>query len=94
MVKVVIIKERTREQVRLRIVWQDGEPDTLVETRLPPYAWKMIRSMAARGAEPDKIAGELNGLGMLTTQGNPWSKSTVQRIIWSLRKRGELKGGA
>jgi hypothetical protein len=83
----VIVENRTREAIRARIVWADGEPDTVVDIKLAPYAHRMMAQLDARGLTPAEITRELNALGLVTTQGNVWSEPIVGQAIRLMRKR-------
>jgi len=48
-VQAVIVEKRTREMIRARIVWVDGEADTVVEIKLAPYAHRIMAQLDARG---------------------------------------------
>ncbi len=87
LVREVIIERHERERIQLRIRWTDASPDTPKEIKMSPYAHGKMAEMAARGMTVDKIVDGLNADGLLTRQGNPWSKNAVQLMLREMRKR-------
>jgi hypothetical protein len=87
-IESVIIENRTREEIRARIVWVDGQPDTIVGVKLSPYAHRVINEMAQKGTASAEIARHLNAEGMLTLQRRPWSRETVTAWIGRFKKKG------
>ncbi len=86
-VEVVLIEERSDEQIRARVIWTDDTPDTTLDIKLPPYGRKLIREWFYDGLDAVEITRQLNDRGIVTTQGNPWSKPTVQGVIRQLTRQ-------
>jgi DNA invertase Pin-like site-specific DNA recombinase len=87
MVDRIMVEERTRERVRLRIVWRDGPPDTIREVLLFPYAHHIIRDMLKQGADAATIATRLNEVGVSTKYRTSWTTRNVDRQVRRLRSR-------
>ena len=90
MVARVGVETRTRERVRLRVVWNDGAPDTVREVVLYPYAHRMVEEWSAQGVEPVEIASRLNAMGVVTKYQTPWTERNVTRQIARTRSRGKV----
>jgi DNA invertase Pin-like site-specific DNA recombinase len=81
----VIVEVRTREQVRLRIVWNDRTADSVREVLLSPYAHRMIAAWAAENVSPGEVATRLNDLGVETKYHTPWTAKNVVRQLRRMR---------
>ena len=90
MVDRVVVETRTRERVCLRVVWNDGAPDTAREVVLYPYAHRMVEEWSAQGVEPVEIASRLNAMGVVTKYQTPWTERNVTRQIARTRSRGKV----
>ena len=93
MIDKVIIEEKVKsgrmtERIIARIVWVDGDEST-IEVKLAPIAHKIIAELAAAQVDLAEIADRLCADGYVTSQGNPWTRSTVAKYVSDLRKRGE-----
>jgi DNA invertase Pin-like site-specific DNA recombinase len=89
MVKEVRMEHREDDTVRVRIVWKDNSPSTVVEacrTRTG-LAKRLITELAAEGASFEAIADRLKALGFLTHRGNRWTPTTVKAKLRNMRKR-------
>ncbi len=88
----VIIEEKIRrgrvtERLVVRVIWADGEDDTILKVRLAPVAHQMIAEMAADKVDPADITQHLNAEGLRTTQGNLWTRDTVAHHVRALQKK-------
>jgi DNA invertase Pin-like site-specific DNA recombinase len=81
LVDVVVVESQTPELIRARIVWTDGQPETLLEIRRSLYAHRLIVAWAADGIDVDEIVRRLNAEGLLTRQERSWSRTAVQGCI-------------
>lgn len=81
LIDVVVVESQTRELIRARIVWTDGEPETLLEIRRSQYAHLLIVAWAADGIAVDEMVSRLNAEGWRTRQERPWSRASVQLCI-------------
>jgi DNA invertase Pin-like site-specific DNA recombinase len=87
MTQHVVMEERTKEYVRLRVVWKDGSPDTIAVGPLPSYAYRTIREMAEQGATPAAIAAEMCRMRVLTKNKNPWTEKRVRKWLSNDRRQ-------
>ena len=65
----VVIEERTKEYVVIRIRWADGGVDTVVTVKLGPWAHRRIAELAEEQLAPRQIAERLNDEGLRTLKG-------------------------
>ena len=91
LVKAVMVEERTDEEIRLRIVWQDGSPDQPVAIKQVPWMHRIMLEMADAGEKPENIAAWLNDRGHVNLQGKPWTRLTVHTLIWRKRRQRSAK---
>jgi hypothetical protein len=86
MVDRAVVEERTPERVMLRIVWNDGAPDTVKTVLLFPYAHRIILEMNQQGATPAAIADRLNRDGVRTKYQSAWTAQNVRRHIYRIQE--------
>ncbi len=87
MVQAVVIDTLTPEQLRGRIVWQDGGPETPFELPTRESVRTRILQFKAEGLCHPEIAERLNQEGLRTLQGQPWSADTVRKRIKEHERR-------
>jgi DNA invertase Pin-like site-specific DNA recombinase len=87
MTQQVVMEERTKEYVRLRVVWKDGSPDTIAVVLLPSYAHRTMREMAEQGATCAAIAAELCRVGVLTRHQTQWTAESVRKSFSNDRRQ-------
>jgi hypothetical protein len=73
----VIYDGRTKEVVRLRVVWKDGRPDTSVEVKLFRAAYPRIAKGIREGRDYGTIADELNAAGYLNSSMTSWTRFAI-----------------
>jgi hypothetical protein len=86
MVDRAVVEERTPERVVLRIVWNDGAPDTVKTVLLFPYAHRIMTEMHKQGATPAAIADRLNRDGVRTKYQTAWTAQNVGRHIYRIQE--------
>ena len=89
MITQVIVEEKGREEIRARICWSDGAPDTVVCVKLTAYAHRMIAQFA-EDLTPEEIAKRLNTMGLHTLRGDPWSGKAVKSTLYRAARRRAL----
>ncbi len=67
MVEQMIVEARTDENVRVRVVWNDDEPQTVLDVKRPGYCRRLIVEWAAQGVESAEIVARLSTLSLLLT---------------------------
>lgn len=92
MVKAVVVEGRVKHQRRTerltaRVVWADGHQDSLLEVKMLPYAYDLIAQFDDAKCDAGEIANRLNSAGLVTNQGNAWTRDTVAHAIRALRAR-------
>jgi hypothetical protein len=92
LVESVIIEDFNRVRVRARIVWVDGEPDTVVESPVGDVGRRTIWELACSGVDPAQIVEVLEEKGIRTTKGRPWLTAGVLRVIREVRKAQRQDG--
>lgn len=92
MVENVWIEERTPERIRATIEWTDGSPGTTLEILLPKYAHAVVAQRTTQGATVEQITQELNDRGILNTQGNPWTVTTIRQLVQQQAKQRAQRG--
>jgi hypothetical protein len=68
---------RTRETLKVRVAWKDGQPDTAVEVRLFRAGYPIMAKRLQEGADYRTIAKELNAAGYLNSRLRPWTPFAV-----------------
>jgi len=77
----VMFEERTREVLRVRLLWRDGHPDTRLEVQLFRVAYPVIAKLAREGRDYRTIAEELNSAGYLNMKLHPWTHTAVGAAV-------------
>jgi hypothetical protein len=77
----VVFEERTREVLRVRLLWRDGRPDTVLEVHLFRVAYPVIAKMLREGNDYRMIAQELNVKGFLNMKLRPWTHTAVGAVV-------------
>jgi DNA invertase Pin-like site-specific DNA recombinase len=93
LVSKVLLESCTPERLRLRLVWQDGRVDQVIEVKRWGYATGLIKDRRARGVPVCQIARELNELGVLNRKHGRWTAQSVSQRLCQLRRAGHLKRG-
>lgn len=81
MIEEVVVEERSREVIRLRVIWTDLSSDTPIEARLSRHAYPLIRRWSADGVRAREIAERLNQQGLRTGRARPWSSKAVAMVM-------------
>jgi hypothetical protein len=81
MVSGVFITEKTRERIKVRIAWQDGQPDKEVEIVTAAYAADVARQLATQRKSIDEIVLVLNEMGVLTRTLRSYSRESVRGLV-------------
>jgi hypothetical protein len=92
----VVFEERTREVLRVRLIWRDGHPDTRLEVDLYRAAHPLIAKMLRRGKDYRSIAETLNAKGYLNMKLHPWRHTAVGAAARAMglgvkRSNGQIK---
>jgi len=87
LVHSVTVVERSDELIRLRIVWVDDEPAVETEIRLPAYAHRIAKELAALGLRPFEVARRLNGMGLRTRDGSLWRPGPMANLLRMRKKK-------
>ena len=87
LIREVRIEERDEEQLRVRIVWADDEPDNAIHVKREGFGRNLIIRLASQGMSAEEIAQRLNDLGVLTRRGTLWSPLVITRRLRRHEKR-------
>jgi DNA invertase Pin-like site-specific DNA recombinase len=94
LIERVLVAHRDREHIRLRIDWSDGGPALHVALPLPGLALRLVQELRAAGLEPASIAERLNGLGVYTMRGRPWTQHAIAHKLRTLSRKVARGGHA
>jgi len=86
LIERVVVEERTKERIVLRIVWRDGTPDDVHTVLLWGYAHRVAAEMAAQGVIPEKIAQRLRKENVTTKARTSWTAGAVRRQLARSRR--------
>ena len=90
LIREVRIEERDEEHLRVRIVWTDDEPDTVLDVKREGYGRNLIVRLFREGLNPEQIAQRLNEMRVLTRRGTPWSALVITRRLRRLQAGRKL----
>lgn len=82
----VFVEHHDSECIRMRVVWADGEPASLVEVKRSPYCHRLIRQLAAEGRTPREIAERLTDMGLTTDKQRVWNAESVAAALRFYRR--------
>ena len=87
MVREIRIEVRTRETVRVRVVWADEALETTADVLLAPHWHRRVLELGRAGSTLAEIARHLTEVGAVTTRGRPWSTHAVREVLNRAGKR-------
>lgn len=93
LVERVLVEERTKERILLRIVWRDGAPDSVLTVLLWGYAHRVAAEMDAVGAPADEIAERLRRERVTTKARTSWTAGAVRRYLARVRREAITREG-
>lgn len=86
LIEAVHLEERAKDHIRCRIVWADGNADTVLVLPTFTAAREITKRLHAEGRSPEDIAQELNALGLRTIRGMPWTATPIIRRLRRWRR--------
>jgi hypothetical protein len=89
LVRSIVVEELGRECLRLRIRWTDGSPDRSIDVWLQAGVERLMRELVAAGRTWEETASVLNGMGIKTRRGNPFTARRVQQAMWRQSRKAD-----
>jgi DNA invertase Pin-like site-specific DNA recombinase len=86
LVRRVVVEEKSKRHIRIRIEWTDGWPSVRKTICLPVSARSVIAQRTAEGRSPAQIVEELQAQNARTLKGNVWSEKRVRHVLWEMSR--------
>jgi len=91
LVRRMVVEDRGPECVRLRIRWTDGSPDRSIDVWLQAGVERLVRELVAAGRTWEEAVSVLNGMGIKTRRGNPFTAGRVQQAMWRQSRKADRR---
>jgi len=91
LVRRMVVEDRGPECVRLRIRWTDGTPDRSIDVWLQAGVERLVRELVAAGRTWEEAVSVLNGMGIKTRRGNPFTAGRVQQAMWRQSRKADRR---
>ena len=92
LVRSIVVEKLGRECLRLRIRWTDGSPDRSIDVWLQAGVERLMRELVAAGRTSEETASVMNGMGIKTRRGNPFTARRVQQAMWRQSRKADRWG--